>query len=29
MNYSDEIKKYIADKISIEIDKGLDQIVNE
>ena len=24
-----EIKKYIADKISIEIDKGLDQIVNE
>ena len=23
MNYSDEIKKYIADKISIEIDKGL------
>ena len=29
MNYSDEIKKYIADKISIEIDKGLDMIVNE
>ena len=29
MNYSDEIKRYIADKISIEIDKGLDQIVNE
>ena len=29
MNYSDEIKKYITDKISIEIDKGLDQIVNE